>query len=73
MSQERRRSATFFGLGSVAILVMVGAGLALKTPEETGGTKPVMRTAKTFQAMERPDPVLLLTPVQLPDRMSANR
>jgi len=73
MLQEHRRTATFFGLGSAAIVLMVGAGLALKSPEGTGDTKAVMRTAKTFQAMERPDPVLLLTPVRLPDRTFANR
>ncbi len=73
MLQERRRTATFFGLGSAAIVLMVGAGLALKSPEGTDGTKPVVRNAKTFQAMERPDPVLLLTPVRLPDRTFANR
>ena len=69
MLRERRKTATLFGLGSAAIVLMVGAGLALKSPEGTGGTEPVM----PFQAMERPDPVLLLTPVRLPDRTFANR
>ncbi len=73
MLQERRRTATFFGLGSAAIVLMVGAGITLNSTEGTGGTKPVMHPVKTFQAMERPDPVLLLTPVQLPDHMFAKR
>ncbi len=73
MLRERRKTATLFGLGSAAIVLMVGAGLVLKSPEGTGGTEPVMRTAKTFQAMERPNPVLLLTPVRLPDHTFANR
>jgi len=72
MLQERRRTVTFFGLGG-AIVLMVGAGLVLKAPNESTGTQAPIRTAKTFQAMERPDPVLLLTPVRLPDRMSATR
>ncbi len=73
MLQERRKSVTFFGLGSAAILLAVGAGLVLDIPGGAEDAKPAVRTAKTFQAMERPDPVLLLTPVRLPDRMSANR
>ncbi len=74
MLQERRRTVTFFGLGSAAIALMVGGALALNSPEGTNGAKPaIMHTAKTFQAMERPDPVLLLTPVQLPDHTFASR
>ncbi len=75
MPQERRRTATFFGLGSAAVILLVGAGYALKAPHDTtdGGTNGIPRTPPTFQAMERPDPVLLLTPVRLPDRRFANR
>ena len=75
MSKREKSGKLFsFGMAGVALTAMIVAGLAANHPADRGASVQVRALAPvTFKDMERPDPVLLLTPVRLPDHRLMTR
>ncbi len=59
------------GVGGLIVVALLAAGLHGAGEKRQAAAR--MQAPASFEQMERPDPVTLLTPVRLPDRRSARR
>ncbi len=68
-NRATNRKIFSFGLGGLLAAAVIVAGLAAHRQEKSARPAAASAAAPlSFREMERPDPVLLLTPVRLPDR-----